>query len=204
MKYLRTFSLILALCPIISVFSQVQVFLHQPPPGQLNIADLWKFEVLNSTETSRFIKFHATVSSSDGVPIFEGTSANYYISVVSYMYEEDIYLNSEYFKINGKGEAHEVYSPTGNDVFDEDGGSNPYIIPIKWAASGWSNVKITLHYESNFWQTYSIAENTQNDGKYNWTINENLYFKNPSSAYIVISEINSNEEIQSEQFLIYE
>ncbi len=139
--------------------------------------------------------------------IFEGTSANYYISVVSYMYEEDIYLNSEYFKINGKGEAREVYSPTGNDAFDEDGGDLPYIIPIKWAASGWSNVKITLHYEDSWeggWQTYSIADNTQNDGEYNWTINENLDFESPSSAYIVISEINSNEEIQSEQFLIYE
>ena len=77
---MKSFFLILIFCPIINVSAQVQVFLHQPPPGQLNIADLWKFEVINNTENDRYIKFYATVNSEDGVPLFEGTSSVYELS----------------------------------------------------------------------------------------------------------------------------
>ena len=80
MKTKKAILLLSSLLFTLMLPGQVQVFLHQPPPGQLNIADLWKFEVVNNSEVSRYVKFHATVSSENEGLVFEGTSAAYELS----------------------------------------------------------------------------------------------------------------------------
>ncbi|HFE63375.1 MAG TPA: hypothetical protein ENK14_03030 [Caldithrix sp.] len=62
---------------VVSVYSQVTVVIHQPPPDQLKVEHLWKLDLINNTDSTFTVKLRGMVTETSEGLILEASSSEF-------------------------------------------------------------------------------------------------------------------------------